>query len=84
LANLRRFYPESERRIGREGTVLLTLRIGPDGTVGPVEVAQSAGAAFDNAAKAVAFLMRFAPAEGQAGPVPVKISQAMVFRLTED
>lgn len=83
LANLRRFYPEPERRAGREGSVLLILHIGTDGRVGPVEVLESAGAAFDKAAMAVAFLMRFSPAEGPKGPVPVRINQSMVFRLED-
>ena len=81
LANLRRFYPESERRAGREGSVLATLHIGVDGRVDPVEIAQSAGTAFDAAAKEVAKRMKFSPAIGRNGPVPVKLNQAIIFRL---
>lgn len=84
LANLRRFYPEAERRAGREGSVLATLHIGVDGRVDPVEIASSAGPAFDVAAKQVAKRMRFSPALGRNGPVPVKMNQAIIFRLQDD
>lgn len=80
-ANLRRFYPEAERRAGREGSVLVHLHIGADGAVTMVEVAQSAGPAFDEAAKKVGRLMRFAPAEAGGGPVAVKVPQPMQFKL---
>ena len=84
LRNLRRFYPEPERRAGREGTVLVDIHIGADGLVGGVDIAGSAGSAFDAAAQAVAKLMRFSPAQAKSGPVPVKIRQAMVFRLQDE
>ena len=83
LANLRRFYPESERRAGREGTVVVALHIGVDGKVDPVDVAASAGAAFDAAARKVAALIRFSPAVGRGGPVPVKLPQNIIFRLQD-
>jgi len=84
LANLRRFYPEIERRAGREGSVLVTLHIGIDGRVDPVDIAQSGGAAFDAAAREVARRMLFSPALGRNGPVPVKLNQAIIFRLQGD
>jgi len=83
LANLRRYYPESERRAGHEGTVLVNLHIGTDGRVADVDVVRSAGPAFDDAAKKVGQLMRFAPALSMSGPVPVKIGQPMVFQLKD-
>jgi len=81
LANLRRFYPESERREGHEGTVLVNLHIGTDGVVWKVDVVQSAGPAFDAAAKRVAAIMKFSPALSKNGPVAVVIRQQMIFRL---
>lgn len=84
LRNLRRFYPESERRAGREGAVRVNIHIGSDGSITGVDVAASGGAAFDEAAEKVARLMRFAPARSQAGPVAVVIGQDMVFRLTDE
>lgn len=83
LANLRRFYPESERRAGREGTVVVALHIGVNGTVDPVDVVTSAGPAFDAAARKVAVLMRFSPAVGRGGPVAVKLPQNIIFRLQD-
>ncbi len=83
LENLRRFYPESERRVGHEGSVLATLHIGVDGRVDPVEIAHSAGPAFDAAAREVARRMRFSPALSRYGPVAVKMNQAIIFKLQD-
>jgi len=84
LAILRRFYPESERRAGREGAVRVHLHISVDGRVDPVDVAVSGGQAFDIAAKEVGKRMRFSPALGRNGePVPVKLPQDIIFRLED-
>ena len=84
LAGLRRLYPESERRAGREGDVLVMIHIGADGAVGSVDVVRSAGPAFDSAAKKVGEMMRFSPARGLTGsPVPVRLPQPIQFRLTD-
>ncbi|MDD5628593.1 MAG: TonB family protein [Elusimicrobia bacterium] len=84
LAMLRRFYPESERRAGREGKVIVSLHIGTDGLVDPVDIRDSGGAAFDAAAKQVGKRMRFSPAIGlDDNPVPVKLPQAILFRLED-
>lgn len=84
LALLRRFYPESERRAGREGDVVVAIHIGRDGNVSSVDVMRSAGPAFDEAAKKVAALMRFSPAISLGGqPVAVKAPQQMQFRLKD-
>ena len=84
LANLRRFYPEAERRAGHEASVLVNLHIGVNGRVNPVEIMQSGGAAFDAAAKKVGELMRFSPALGKSGPVAVKIKQPIKFQLQDE
>lgn len=84
LANLRRLYPESERRAGREADVLVVIHIDAAGAVSGVDVSRSAGAAFDEAARKVGGLMRFAPAIGLDGrPVPVRLPQPIQFRLTD-
>ncbi len=83
LAALRRYYPENERREGKEGTVNLYLHIGDDGLIHDIDIAKTAGPYFDAAAEKVARLMRFAPAENATGPVPVKIAQPFVFKLTD-
>lgn len=83
LANLRRYYPESERAANREGDVLALIHIGADGEVSSVDVRRSAGPAFDEAARKVGKLMRFSPAIGLDGrPVPVALPQPIQFRLT--
>jgi TonB family protein len=84
LKNLRRFYPESERRAGHEGQVLVGLHIGTDGRVGSVDVLRSAGPAFDAAAQAVGRLMLFSPALSRSGPVAVRMRQTMVFQLKDE
>lgn len=82
LANLRRLYPESERRAGREADVSVVIHIGDDGRVGAVDVKESANPAFDSAAQKVGKLMRFSPAIGLNGrPVPVRLPQPIQFRL---
>ncbi|MDE2142727.1 MAG: energy transducer TonB [Elusimicrobia bacterium] len=84
LANLRRFYPESERRAGREADVLVMIHIGADGNVGDVDLSRSSGPAFDEAARKVGRLMRFSPAIGLDGrPVRVRLPQPIQFRLTQ-
>jgi TonB family protein len=83
LANLRRFYPEAERRAGREADVLVMIHIGADGSVGGVDLSRSSGPTFDEAAQKVGRLMRFSPAIGLNGkPVPVRMPQSVQFRLT--
>ncbi|HRY28786.1 MAG TPA: TonB family protein [Elusimicrobiota bacterium] len=83
LRNLRRYYPESERRAGREGQVVLDLHIDRQGSVTAVDVVTSAGAAFDAAAEKVIRLARFSPAKVETRAVPVKIRQTVAFQLEE-
>lgn len=84
LSLLRRFYPEAERRAGREGDVVVAIHIARDGAVSSVDVLRSSGPAFDDAAKKVAALMRFSPAVSLSGkPVAVKLPQQVQFRLRD-
>lgn len=84
LANLRKFYPESERRAGHEATVVVVLHIGVDGSISSTDIRKSGGAAFDAAASKVAQLMRFSPAIGLSGAaVAVRLPQQMVFQLKD-
>jgi TonB family protein len=83
IANLRKFYPESERIAGREADVMVVIHIGADGNVGSVDISRATGEAFDEAAKKVGKLMRFSPALALDGrPVAVRLPQAIQFRLT--
>lgn len=84
LASLKRFYPESERQAGREGTVIVVIHLDDTGMVTSSDIARTASLAFDEAAKKVAKLMRFSPAIGLNGrPVHVRMPQEMRFRLTD-
>ncbi len=84
LALLRRFYPEAERRAGREADVVVALHIDRAGAVSSVDVMRGAGPAFDAAAQKVGALMKFSPALALSGkPVAVKLPQAVQFRLTD-
>lgn len=83
LRNLRKFYPERERMAGHEGDVVVDIHLGADGAIGAVEIEQSAGKLFDEAAMKVAKLMRFEPARTPAGPVGAKVRKTMKFRLED-
>jgi TonB family protein len=80
---LRRAYPEAERGAGREGQVTVGITIGEDGQVRDVEIIESAGRAFDQAAETVARKMMFEPALVRSVPTAVKVRQVIVFRLTD-
>ena len=83
LANLRKYYPERERIANHEGTVVVDIHIGVDGSIAGVDVLQSAGRLFDAAAVKVARLMRFEPARTAAGPVAAKVRKTMQFKLED-
>ena len=84
ISHLRRFYPEAERRAGREADVIVAIHIGQDGIVGSVDVVNSGGRSFDEAALKVGRLMRFSPAMDLRGkPVAVRLPQPIQFRLTD-
>ncbi len=81
LKNLRRFYPEAERRAGKQASVLVAIHIGINGEVTGVDILTPAASDFNDAARKVASLMKFSPARDAQGPVPVKIAQQIIFRL---
>jgi TonB family protein len=74
-------YPEAERASGRAATVVLAISIGADGKVADVQVIESAGSAFDEAAVAAARQFEFEPAEVDGTPVPVRIQYRYAFTL---
>jgi len=78
-------YPAESRRRGEEGTVRLSLRIGPDGRVQMAEVAQTSGhPALDRAAVEAVRRWRFRPATQAGLPVAASMQTAVHFRLTEE
>lgn len=78
---LTRYYPESERRQGHEGVVLLDLSIDEEGHVVGVDVVASSDPAFEPAARKAAARLSYAPARAGARAVSVKIRQPVQFRL---
>ncbi|UQA63135.1 TonB-dependent siderophore myxochelin receptor MxcH [Polyangium aurulentum] len=74
-------YPEEARAGGREGRVVLRLRIDAEGRVTKVEVTESAGNGFDEAAQEAALQFRFAPARRGEVPVASLILYAYEFKL---
>jgi TonB family protein len=83
LRDVRRFYPEAERRAEREGRVAMDVHINAQGRVTSVGVAESAGELFDEAARRVLSQARFSPARVGDKAVPVKIRQTIDFRLED-
>jgi TonB family protein len=78
---LRRYYPERERQAGNEGDVGLIVHITAEGTVRAVEVSDSAGPDFDEAARKVMAMARFSPAKAGKEKVAVKVRLPISFRL---
>lgn len=74
-------YPEEERIERREPDVVLRLSIDADGRVVGAEVVESAGPAFDEAARAAALLGRFEPARVGGSPVAARVLFRVEFRL---
>lgn len=83
LKNIRRFYPEEERRAGREGSVTVHVHLNRDGRVAGAEVAKSAGPLFDAAAQKVVASALFSPARRGDRAVAVKFVQTIDFRLED-
>ena len=78
-ADIRKYYPEAERRAGREGHVTMAMTVAADGTVSGLRVQTSGGADFDAAALKAVSAMRFSPARKRGRPVPVEINQQIDF-----
>ena len=74
-------YPEEAKQAGIEGIVVLLIEIDETGAVGYVEVLQSAGFGFDEAAAEAAKGFVFIPAEDTNGPTPVAIEFEYGFVL---
>lgn len=77
-------YPPDAKAQSMEGEVILKLVVDELGRVAAVQVAQSAGAAFDDAATTAAWRFIFEPAEVDGVPAPVQIEYRTLFRLKEE
>jgi protein TonB len=77
-------YPASERRLGREGSVQLRVRVDALGRAEIVEVAESSGSPrLDEAAVRAVQRWLFAPARSADQAVPGWVSLKVTFRLTD-
>lgn len=75
-------YPELARQAGMEGSVLLSVLVGTDGSPIEIKVLRSdVTPAMEKAAIAAARLFQFKPATQNTNPVRARISIPIVFRL---
>lgn len=74
-------YPAEERASGRAATVKLRIALDAKGKVTKVDVAESAGAAFDAAATKAALQFEFSPAEVDGKPSAIVIEYAYAFTI---
>ncbi len=78
-------YPPLSRRRNEEGTVVLDVEVGKDGTVGAVRIEKSSGfAGLDKAALNAAVKLRFNPAKRGAEPVEGHVHVPFEFRLKDN
>ncbi|MBL8671388.1 MAG: energy transducer TonB [Alphaproteobacteria bacterium] len=77
-------YPDSARRRGWEGDVVLLVRVAPDGRCAGVEIVRSSGRAIlDEAAVDAVKLWRFVPARRGEEPVAAQLEVPVSFRLRD-
>ena len=74
-------YPQTMRALGKAGVVKLEALIDHTGRVRRVTVVESAGEAFDNAAKEAIMRSTFAPGNVDGQPVAVLLRLPVKFRL---
>ena len=78
------YYPAALRRLGKEGSVGVRVRVGATGRAELVEVADSSGyPAFDSAALEAVKRWIFAPAQTATGPIASWVAFKVSFRLTD-
>lgn len=74
-------YPEEMRILGKTGTVKVEALIDDQGRVRKVSIRESAGEAFDRAAKAAFMASKFTPAKVNGEPVAVLLKMPVRFEL---
>jgi TonB family protein len=77
-------YPAAEKAAGLEAAVDLQVSIGADGLVSDVQVIESAGEAFDQAAVAAVRQFVFEPARRDWEPVPSRLRYRYLFELERE
>jgi TonB family protein len=83
-AAIRRNYPPMENAAGREADVGVDVYLDDRGRVTKVNVIESAGRAFDEAARKAMAVARFSPAKLGAKSVPITFHTSVGFRLSND
>ncbi len=76
-------YPEEARRLGIEGSVVLTLEIDENGNVVSAKVIKKMGYGMDEEAVMAAYLLKFSPAYAGKTPVRSKIKYTFTFILED-
>ncbi len=79
-SRIRKYYPEAERKAGKEGRVTMAFVVGADGSIRDIRVQASGGADFDAAAEKAVRAMRFSPARKAGAPAAVEISERIDFQ----
>jgi len=75
-------YPQSARRAGTEGRVVLTVQVRPDGRIGSVRVSSSSGSpVLDSAAISAVKRWKFAPELEKGKPVTASVKVPFTFAL---
>jgi protein TonB len=74
-------YPNRQRILGREGTVVLRVTVATDGRARSLVVVTSAGDEFDAAAREAAEAARFRPALRAGQPVASTVTLRVRFHL---
>ena len=78
------YYPAALRRLGKEGSVGVRVRVGATGRAELVEIADPSGfPAFDSAALEAVKRWIFAPAQTATGPIASWVAFKVSFRLTD-
>ncbi|MCB9678902.1 MAG: TonB family protein [Alphaproteobacteria bacterium] len=77
-------WPPGTKEAGEEAVVKLVIELDETGEVASVDIVEPAGRGFDEAAVDAVLAMKFAPAETEAGPVPVVFEFAYGFRFEEE
>ena len=77
-------YPQTARRVGAQGTVILLVTVRPDGTVGEIEVIRSPDQrfGFDLAAIEAVKRWRYRPGLMHGRPVSVQVRVMVEFVLS--
>lgn len=81
LAKVDPLYPDSARRAGVEGTVVLEARISETGKVMDVQVVRGLPLGLSEAAAEAVHHWQYRPARGRNGPIPSRKTIRIVFTL---